>query len=76
MRQQVKKSAIGCTALENMSVPLPLISVRIENMAEQVCAQFLQKIVLRFKVGVKGCPAHIRPLNDLAHGDPAEILAG
>ena len=40
----------------------------IKNMAKKLFTQFFKQKVLRFKMGIKGCPAHVCHFNNFSHG--------
>ena len=76
MLNQMQENGIRAIAVKNMSVMMTRVMFSIENMAEQFFAEFLQKIILGFKVRVKGGSSHIRPVDNFSHRNLAEIFFG
>ena len=70
--EQVQKHGIRGVAVKNMLVVVAFHGVK--EVAKQLFTQGLQQILLGFKVGIEGGSAHIRQLDDLAHGDLTEVL--
>jgi hypothetical protein len=73
--EEMQKYRIRRIAIENMPV-LAMVVGCIENMAEQLFAQFFQKEVLGFKMRIECGSANVRLPDDLAHGDLTEIPFG
>ena len=75
MPEQMKENGLGTvTALEDVTVSPMIPPFRIKNVAEHFPAKILQKRILRFKMGVKGRPSHIRTFDDLPYRDLRIIL--
>ena len=74
MLKKMQKCSIGAVAIENMPMVMSLRTCGIEYVAKEFFAEFLQQIILRFKMCVKGGSAHICLLNDLPYRDLGKIL--
>jgi hypothetical protein len=59
-----------------MPVIVGVIPGSVENVAEQLLAQFLQQVVLGFKMGIEGGSADISPVDDVRHGDLMDVFLG
>ena len=76
MPEQMEKHPIRRVAGKNMSVVDMNITYRVKNMAEKLLSKLFEQELLCFKMGIEGRSAHIRPLDDLTHGDLSEFLLG
>ena len=67
MAEQMQKHILPILAAEQSGVPI------LKDMVKQFPAQFFQQKLSGLKVGIESRPAHIGPVNDISHGDPAVI---
>ena len=74
--KQMQKNRFRCITFKNMPVMTSACIRCVEDMTKQLLAEGFQKMILGFKMGIKGRSANIGLLDDLSDGDPAYILLG
>lgn len=69
MLKKVKVNRVGCFTGEDVPVGAVAIFSAVKNVAEKLTAKLFEKIVLCFKVAVKGCSSHIGKVDYFFDGD-------
>ena len=72
----MQKNGLIGIAGENVLVVGVLFLRKFAYVAKKLTAELPEKIILCFKMGVKGCPSHIRTPDNIGNCDLAEAFVG
>jgi hypothetical protein len=67
MPEKVQKGRVGAITVKNVLMVMIFVVFCIKDMAKKLFTKLLEKKILGFKVGVKGCSADIGTLDDFTN---------